>query len=300
MGTTQGAFPTTETPHQQAFSDQTPQIPVSAETVTAVQTEAVKRTNAELLELIIAAGENAQSYAKQVVEGELAKDAFNQDQRLAKIFATSGVFADIKGTTELQAIATAMTKIQLGRSWGMSPADAMQFIYFTNGRPAVMTEAFAAKLKEAGYDWDTAFHWAVDKDRKTRRCVGCTILPKRWNPETKRYEQMMAKERSDSGALQDVQLEVSFTKEDADGAMIWEKGKQIKLSEKWNFQSWSEDMYFWRALSRFRRRYAPNVLSGATTREEAEEVGTPQNATPAPLFQKPGQQSDGTLAVERD
>ena len=70
--------------------------------------------------------------------------------------------------------------------------------------------------------------------------------------------------------------------------MIWEKGKQIKLSDKWNFQSWTEDMYFWRALSKFRRRHAPNVLRGAITREEAEEIrpaGLPQ-PPPRALFER--------------
>lgn len=270
--------------------------PPSSQVAEEVTKEVPKRTNnAELLDLIIQAGENSQGYAKQIVESELARDAFNQDQRLAKVFAVSGVFSDIKGTTETQAIATAMTKIQLGRSWGVNPADAMQFIYFTNGRPAVMNELFAAKLKDAGYDWDTAFHY--EKTGGKKKCIGCTLLPKRWNPETRKYEPMMAKTLTDSGTYQDVQLEVSFTKEDADNAMIWEKGKQIKLSEKWNFQSWAEDMYFWRTLGRFRRRYAPNVLSGAVPKDEAEDY-TPAPSAPAPLF-RVGEQNDGTLAVEK-
>lgn len=292
MGAQQGAFP--QEPLQADNSAQPPSPQVAEEVIREVLP---KRSNAELLDLIVQAGESSQSYAKQIVESELARDAFVQDQRLAKVFAVSGVFADIKGTTETQAIATAMTKIQLGRSWGVNPADAMQFIYFTNGRPAVMNELFAAKLKDAGYDWDTAFHY--EKAGNKKKCIGCTLLPKRWNPQTKKHEQMMAKTVTDSGALQDVPLEVSFTKDDADTAMIWEKGKQIKLSEKWNFVSWAEDMYFWRALGRFRRRYAPNVLGGAIGKDEAEDYAPPPS-TPTPLFTpRVGEQEDGTLAVPK-
>lgn len=276
--------------------DQAPPPP-SAKLTEELLKEIPKRTNAELLDLIIQAGDNSQGYAKQIVESELLRDQFVQDQRLAKVFAASGVFSDIKGTTEIQAVATAMTKIQLGRSWGVSPADAMQFIYFTNGRPAVMGELFAAKLKDAGYDWDTAFHYVTEPGKKSRKCIGCTLLPKKWNPEKKQYEPMMSKTVTDSGTYVDAPLEVHFTKEDADSAMIWEKNRQIKLSEKWNFQSWAEDMYFWRALGRFRRRYATNVLKGAVSKEEAEDY-TPAPSAPAPLFAV-GQQEDGTLVVDK-
>ena len=42
-------------------------------------------------------------------------------------------------------------------------------------------------------------------------------------------------------------VSVAFTEADADQAMIWEKGKQIPLSQKWNFVSWARDMYYWKA-----------------------------------------------------
>lgn len=246
------------------------------------------RSNRELLDLIIESGDNSKGYAQQVVEAELLRDQFDQDQRLARVFAESGIFADIKGHTERQMIAVAMTKIQLGRSWNLSPADAMQFIYFTNGRPAVMTELYGAKLQENGYTWDVAYEYETipgsSGTRKRRKCIGCTVFPKKWCPETKSYEPMTQKEFTDTGDIVDVALSVSFTRDDADGAMIWEKGKQIKLSDKWNFQSWPEDMYFWRALSKFRRRHAPNVLRGAITREEAEEMRPSTPAVSRPLF----------------
>lgn len=264
-----------------------------AQPVEKIDPEIVARprtSNAELLRMIVESGDNAKSYAQQVVEAELVRDTFDQDWRMAKIFAMSGKFADLQGRADAN-IATAMAKIQLGRSWGMGAADSMRYIYFTNGKPNIETELLAAKLMDAGYSWDVAY----DYDEKTSRCVGATIFPK-----FKGESMMMRRRRKDTTPMLmpsvgvvpgtslndwiDVPLEVSFTKKDADGAMIWEKGKQIKLSEKWNFVSWPEDMMFWRALSRFRRRHATNVLGGAMTKDEASEIEPAVTEPVAPLF----------------
>jgi hypothetical protein len=239
----------------------------TAETLQAIDVS--KRPMMEVLNLLSGDPEMARAYAKEVVGQEVARAVFDQDWRLAKVFALSGVFSDIQGTTEQQAISTAMAKIQLGRSWNINPSDAMQFVYFTNGRPAVMNELFAAKMRDGGFDWDTDFEYeqtTVD-NRKRKRCIGCTLWPKRWNSARAAYEPIKDRHGND--------VSVSFSKDDADAAMIWEKGKQIPLSEKWNFKAWAEDMYFWRAVSRLRRRFATNILSGVLMREEAEELPPP-------------------------
>jgi len=264
---------------------------ITAKTVAQNPPERRTRTNKELLDFIVETGESGRDYARQVVQQEIAKDLFDQDWRLARVFAESNVFEDIKNISPQQAIATAMAKIQLGRNWNIEPADAMQFIYFTNGRPAVMTELFAARLKMAGYDWDFAHDYEESKDPKVRRrkCIGCTIFPKKWNPKTGKFEPLTMKRRTDSGAFEEVPLEVSFDIGDAEGAMIHEKGGMKKLSEKWNYQSWGEDMYTWRAIAKFRRRYAPQILTGALLPFEAAEVESPE---PRP--------ADGTFEAAQD
>jgi hypothetical protein len=203
-------------------------------------------------------------FVRQMVDAELARELFAQDARLARVFAVSGVFSDIKGTSPSQAIAAAMTKIRMGRAWGLNEADSMQFIYFTNGRPAVMNELIASKLQEAGWDWDVFWHQDAAKS-----CIGCTLFPKRKNAAGA-YEYLMEMDPSDRDKQRKV--EVSFTKADADRAMIWERGKQVPLSSKWNFVSWAQDMYFWRCIGRLKRRYIPSVLRGAMTVDEAREM----------------------------
>jgi hypothetical protein len=221
----------------------------------------------DLLNLVI---ENSQKqdYAKQIVEAELARDSFDQDWRLAKVFALSGAFADIKGTTPNAAIATAMAKIQLGRSWGIVAADAMQFIYFNNGRPSVQNELIAAKLQDAGWNW--ILEWQRDGvwGKQQGVVTGCRLWPMRnGSPVTNNKGEASS---------------IEFTKTEAERATIWEKGKQIRLSEKWNYQSWPEDMYFSKCIARLKRRYAPNVLRGAVSQEEAEDYtdAAPETAPP--------------------
>jgi hypothetical protein len=243
--------PTTQQPAQQTQEAAQPQQPQ-------------QRRNIVDLMGIIAETDLRQQYTKDLIKAEIDRDAFDQDWRLARVFAMSGIFAEIKGQTQEQAIAQAMTKIQLGRSWGLSPADAMQFVFFTNGKPSVQNEVIASRMRDAGFDWDVDWHEeeTSEKGRSWKRCVGCTVWLKKWNGK----EFVPILDRNGDP------VSVSFTKDDADHAMIWEKGQQIALSQKWNFVSWARDMYFWRCIARIKRFYATNVLTGVRTPEEAEEA----------------------------
>lgn len=207
-------------------------------------------------------GELVATFAAEIVRQEIAATIYGRDQSLARIFALSGEFAGLKNLTENQAINSAMTRIQLGRSWNMEPADAMQSIFFINGRPSVSTDYLAAKMYDAGVSWDIEWHRSQDGT-----CIGCGLHLKRWNPESKTYDPIM--ERVNNAIAQAV---VSFKKADADRAQINEKGDWIKLSDKWNFQSWPDDMYYARCVSRVRKRYVPNVLSGTLSKDEAEDL----------------------------
>lgn len=235
------------------------------------------------------------AFAHDIIEREVAAARFGQDGQLARVFAGSGVFDGIDGSQK--GVALAMTKIQLGRSWNMQPADSMEAIFFINGRPSVATRYLSAKIQDAGISWD--IEWDEDSSGV---CTGCHLHLKRWNPSVNRYEPIMGKVNG-----KDQQAIVSFTKKDADNAVITEKGKQIKLSEKWNFQSWPADMYFARCISRVRTRYASNILSGVLTREEAEDSGTPEvKSAPeraqltASGFTPSGEQNRGHEAVSEN
>lgn len=210
--------------------------------------------------------ERRNNWIASLVEAEVARQNYAQDRALAREFAISGQFSDITGTTMEQAVATAMVKIQLGRAWGFNAADSIRYIYFTNGRPAIENEIVAAKLQQAGYDWDV--EWLEDviqhKGKPWRKCVGCRLWLKKWNAQEARFMPLVDRNGKP--------ISVEFTEADADHASIWEKGKQIPLSQKWNFQSWGRDMYYWRTIGRVKKYHAPHVLRGAVSREEALEM----------------------------
>lgn len=169
---------------------------------------------------------------------------FEMQQRAARLFAASGLFADIKGQNETQAIAQAFVKIALGDSMGFSPAESMQGIDLIQGRPAIGSQLRAARMQRAGYQW------AVDQlDEK-----GCIL-------------------RIFNGAqLLGVS---SFLEADA---------KAANLLGKDNWKKNPRNMYFARAITNAQRWYAPGVLSGdVLSWEEAadlEPATQPQIAVP--------------------
>jgi hypothetical protein len=234
------------------------------------------RVTADML-VSLAPSERRDNWIAQLVEVEVARQTYSQDKALARDFAMSGQFDDLKGVTAEQAIATAMVKIQLGRAWGFNAADSMRYIYFTNGRPATENEIIATKLQQGGFNWD--IEWLEEtvphKSKPWKRCIGCTLWIKKWNADARRYDPLLDRNQQP--------VSVSFTEGDADHAMIWEKGKQVPLSEKWNFKSWGRDMYFWRTIGRVKKYYAPHVMRGMLSREEALEMIPVENMPPEML-----------------
>lgn len=225
--------------------------------------QTLKDTDADLLK----------SFARDIIERDVAMALYDQDWQLARVMAQSAYFTDLEGANPGQSIAKAMTKIQLGRSWHMSPADSVQHVYVVNGRPAVQNEYLASQMRQAGIDWK--IQWHKDKDGV---CNGCTLWPMRLQPDGS-YQPITEVEMRD-GKLVEVPASVSFTKAMADRVQVKEDGKWIALSEKSTYKAWPDDLYFWRAIARLRRRYCTNILNGVYTREEASEIQQEKEVLP--------------------
>jgi hypothetical protein len=249
------------------MADENTQTPVAASEKPQTEAKALEKRRAtlDIIESLKDAKLQAQNL-QALIDNEIQRDLFDQDYKTARVFAVSGQFGDLKDMSQEQAIATAMAKIRMGRSWDLKEADAIQYVYFSNGRPSLMNEIVAAKLQESGIAWDVEWHeeQAQHKNKPYKKVVGCTLWLKRWSDQFQKFVPMTDRENKP--------ISVSFTEADADTAMIWEKGKQIPLSSKWNFQSWARDMYYWRCVGRVKKFYAPNVLRGARLREEAADV----------------------------
>lgn len=74
---------------------------------------------------------------------------FGELMSIAKAFAESGMFADIKGAAQ------AVVKIQAGQELGIAPFAAMSGIHIIQGKPTVGAGIMAAKVKASGkYDYE--------------------------------------------------------------------------------------------------------------------------------------------------
>ena len=246
----------------------TPAVSVPGE----VPPRGAPRITAEQL-ISLPESERKNNWINSLVQAEVARQNYAYDRQLARDFALSGQFDDIKGTTQEQAVAAAIVKIQIGRDLGLTPTDSMQNVYFTNGRPAIQNEIVAMKLQQAGYAWDTEFETEpiTFKNKSYERCIGVKLWLKRYDPEARCYTPVVDRNGN--------QICESFGELDAAQAKIWEKGKQISLLEKWNFQAWPREMFYWRTIGRLRKFHAPHVLRGAVTYEERLDV-LPGDAPP--------------------
>lgn len=208
--------------------------------------------------LAVPDSDDRRRWMNALVQSEIDRQQYLYDLALAKQFAMSGKMDDLTGNLE-QARAQAFLKIRTGRDLGLSPTDSMKSIYFaTNGIPSLMNDIFAARLKEAGYDWTADFE---EKDGKT---IKCTLWLLKRNPLTHELEPM----RYQGGSKDGQQISESFGLEDARTIKIWENKIVKTLWEKWNFQSWPRNMFFARAMSRLRQFHFPHILRGIIPEEE--------------------------------
>jgi len=245
--------------------------------VTAIPAPPEKRTPARMTNqdmqamIEILPPEEREQHVREWFKLERERQTFENDQRLARVLALSGEFNDLRDKTPEQAFAAMVAKFVFGRSIGLEPGDAARYVYFTNGRPSVENDVVASKLAEAGYAWDTDWQWEeiTHKNKPWKKCTGVTLWLKKWSQEKRAYVPVLDRQGNP--------VSESFTEADADHATIWEKGKQITLSEKFNYKSFPRDMYFWRAISRIRKYHVPHVLRGSVVRAEVMDV-TPQEA----------------------
>src|ERR1039458_2129418 len=140
--------------------EETQQTPTPIQETAIVQSNAPRASMRDMLAVLKDTGDPDlfKAFARDIIEREVAAARFGEDGMLARVFAASGAFDGIDGSQ--RGISMAMTKIQMGRSWNMQPADAMEAVFFINGRPSVATRYLGAKIQDAGVSWD--IEWDQD------------------------------------------------------------------------------------------------------------------------------------------
>jgi hypothetical protein len=210
---------------------------------------------------------------------EAQQQEFEYTQRLAKLFAKSGCFSDIKkNISEEQALAQAFTKIELGKCMGFSAAESMQGVHLISGTPSVNAQLRAARMQRAGFSWD--IDWF---DSKEGICEGCRLWLYRYGKPllTVVRDADGNVVTDDNGDSITKQVSVSFLKRDAEilKTKIWEDGgssRTASVLEKDNWKGSPRNMYFARAVTNAQRWHAPGVLSGEIpSTEEAMDFVDP-------------------------
>lgn len=241
----------------------TPDQPITAMTVTSAPPPQTRPPLREILDVLKAADPSlVRQIAGQIVEREIAAALFDQDSRLATSFALSGLFDNLRGVPQDAAICRAMTFVQLGRSWGMTPGDSMQYIEFNQGKPAVRNEYLAARMRDGGLSWD--FDWHRDDKGD---CIGCTLLLKQRQSDGT-YNDLMERVNG-----KETRASVTFTKADAKKVPAKERGNDITLDQKSTYLAFADDMYYWKCIARVKRRYCTNVLSAMMPTVDDEREG---------------------------
>lgn len=167
-------------------------------------------------------------------------EKYEFDLQFARLFAASGLFAELKGFDQQQAVAAAMTKIALGRTMGFSPAESMSGIDVITGRMSIGAHLRAARMKRYGYSWKF-----LQFDAK-----GCSMRLY--------YENQPLSNEDGSAAI------VSFGEADATAAKLIKKDGAYEKNPK--------NMYFCRAISNAQRWYAPEALGAGTEMPSTEEL----------------------------
>jgi hypothetical protein len=75
------------------------------------------------------------------------------EMTIGKIFAESGMFADIKNAAQ------GYVKVMAGKELGLSPIQSLTAFYFVNGKLGIVSNTMAALVKKSGkYDYEIVIH----------------------------------------------------------------------------------------------------------------------------------------------
>lgn len=179
-------------------------------------------------------------------EAQRIKNTLNLAGLLSKVPALSGVKPGATLEEREQAKYESFAKIEIGAEIGLKPAESLRAIYFDqNG---------------AGIDIHTRVAMAIATGRHRFKIQHLN--------ETGASIQWFQKREGQWHACEPTRV----TREQLRGTQVWEKGKQIPITEKWNYKSWWEDMVYGFCQRRNIRRYAPETQGSFAIAPAEEEV----------------------------
>ncbi len=184
--------------------------------------------------------------------------AFEMLQRQAKMFSSSSLVPkDFQGN-----IANCAIGINIAKRLGADPFMVLQNIDIIHGRPSFRATFLIAMVNAAGRFEPLQFRMEGDEGKPSRSCVAWT------------------KSKPDGTPLEGPKITLEMAKAE---------GWSTKNGSKW--LTMPELMLRYRAAAFFARLYAPDITLGMMTAEEAVDIGSVRDVTPAiiptvkPLFE---------------
>lgn len=165
---------------------------------------------------------------QEIMETESLKEPMS----IAKVFAESGMFPDVKSQAQ------ACVKILAGRELGLSPFESMKNLYLVNGKLAIQSNALASLVKT-----NPKYDYMVN----TLTNDECSI----------EFFHCNGSEKKESIGISE------FTIKDAAKAGIVNKD---------NWKNFPKNMLFARALANGVRFYCPDAACGWHIQEEYEDL----------------------------
>jgi len=213
------------------------------------------------------------------------------NQRLANAFAASGQFEDMRNLTKDQAIATALLKIELGRTMGYEAADSMSIVHLIKGRVSIAAKALAARLRREGYDWTFVVHTDQECEVLVMKDGNYIMEVAKDDKGKPKYQEVIGEDKQVRKMPVLTAASVRFTVEQAKTAGLTKDGS--------GWTKYPADMLWARVITRIVNRYAPEIMHGVNviTTEEARDLAAdsgPQRPN-LPI----GNRADGTFAVEK-
>lgn len=183
-------------------------------------------------------------------EAQRMKNALNMAQLLSRVTALSGLPAGAKPEQIEQAKYEAFAKMEIGWELGLQPAESLRAVFFGQNGPDIEIHTRVALAMRSGrYKFDIV---RLDQNQ-------CEV---QWYRHVRgsldgRWEKLAP---------------LKVTIEQLKGIKVYEKGKQIALADKWNYQSWREDMMYAYLQRRAVRRYAPETQGSFVPAPADEEM----------------------------
>ena len=174
--------------------------------------------------------------------------AFEMLQRQAKMFSSSSLVPkDFQGN-----VANCAIGINIAKRLGADPFMVLQNIDIIHGRPSFRATFLIAMVNASGRFEPLQFRMEGDEGKPSRSCVAWT------------------KSKADGTPLEGPKITLEMAKAE---------GWSTKSGSKW--LTMPELMLRYRAAAFFARLYAPDITLGMMTAEEAVDMGSVRDVTPA-------------------